>query len=157
MNNWVNTSFGNAGKFYPLLYLVPVPLLGVAIFFLSYSFSSELQQWERVVIIGFSIFFFIYFIKGIDAIKITRLAIKKIFITRNNITVNTFGGKEFKIGGLKKVVFGSDIFTKNHIQFMFPIDKKNIIIQTDVGEFYISGNISGIEELAQVLEELVLK
>ena len=151
MNRWENTSFGKAGRYYPILYLVPIPLLGVAWLLFGYALLDGFQLWERFVIAGFGLFFFVYFIKGIEAILITRSSIKEISVKNNELTIHTFGGKVLKIDRFEAIFATNDLFSKKNIQFMFAADVKHIIVRCESGNYYIAGDLDGIETLREAL------
>lgn len=153
MEKWENISLGKSGRFYPLVYLAPLPIIFVGFLLLTYSFYGEFHLLESLIIAGFGVFFLVYFFKGVEAIKITRSSIKEISLRNNKFHVHTFGGKVFEVDQFKEVIDGNDFFSKKNIRFMFPADVKNIIVRCDLGEFYISGNIVGIEVLRTALKE----
>jgi len=142
---WENNTFGKAGQFYPLLYFAPAPVIGVSLFLFGYSFSSDLQLWERLVVAGFGIFFLIYFFKVVEAIIITRSTIRQIVNDDNIFHIKTFDGKTFEVNRFSKVMEDDDFFAKKNIRFLFPDDTKNMIVRCNSKDYYISGSIEGIE------------
>ena len=151
MNKWENQTFGDAGKFYPLLYLTPLPVLGSSLFLFGYSFASGFQLWERIVIAGFGLFFMMYFGKAIKAINITRSTIQEIVYDEGIFRGKTFSGKEFEVDKFTEVLESENFFAKKHIKFLFQENGKNVIVRYNSDEYYLSGSIEGIERLQKLL------
>jgi len=148
---WKNQTFGNAGKFYPLLYLAPLPIVGIALFLFGYSFAGGFQSWERFVIAGFGLFFMVYFGKAIEAIIITRSTIQEILYDGNVLFGKTFSGKRFKVDELTEVLENERFFDKKHIKFLFHEESKNLVIRCNSDDYYLSGSIAGIDNLRELI------
>lgn len=153
MIKWENNTFGKAGKFYPFLYLSPLPIIGISLFLLGYSLASGFQLWERLVVAGFGIFFLIYVVKAIEAIVITRSTIQEISSDGSVFSVKTFSGKHFKVDQFSQIMEDEKFFAKKNIQFLFPANVKNMIVRCDSGDYYISGNIEGIATLRELIKK----
>jgi hypothetical protein len=151
MSKWENKTFGKAGKFYPILYLLPLPILGVALFLFGYSFASGFQPWERMVVGGFGVFFLIHFVRAIEAIVISRSTIQEITTDNTIFHVKTFGGSDFKVKQFSKIVEDDAFLAKKNLRFLFPNESKNIIVNCDSRNYYISGNTEKFETLRAAL------
>jgi len=151
LTKWENKTFGEAGKFYPLLYLAPLPIIGISLFLFGYSFASGFQLWERFVIAGFGLFFMLYVGKSIEAIIITRSTIQEILYDGNTFRGKTFSGKTFEVDKFTEVLEDENFFDKKHIKFLFHENRKNMVLRCDSGNYYLSGSISGIDHLQKLL------
>lgn len=155
MIKWENNTFGTEAKFYPLLYLVPLPLAGICIFLFGYSFVGDFQLWERIVVAGFGAFFLIYFFKSIEAIKISRGTIKNIAFDGKDFRGETFGGDTFEIDKFSEISKNDRFFEKNNVTFLFHDGGKNRVISCYSGYYYLSGKMEGFKNLEKLLSEHV--
>lgn len=144
LTKWENQVFGDAGKFYPLLYLTPLPIADIALFLFGYSLSSNFQLWERFVVAGFGLFFMMYIGKAIEAIIITHSIIQKIIYDRNVLCEKTFSEKTFEVDECTEVLEDGSFFEKKHIKFLFQKNSNNMIVRCNSGDYYLSGSIAGI-------------
>jgi hypothetical protein len=151
LNKWKDKTFGDAGKFYPLLYLTPLPILGSSLFIFASLFANGFQLWERIIITGFVLFGMMYFGKAIEAINITRSTIKEIVYYEGIFRGKTFSGKEFEVDKFTEVLESENFFAKKHIKFLFQENSKNMIVRYNSDEYYLSGSIEGIERLQKLL------
>ncbi|MGI2030376.1 hypothetical protein [Endozoicomonas acroporae] len=150
MIKWENKNLGEAGNYYPILYLLPLPLIVSSLILFGYSLYDGLQILERLVSIGFGLFFLVYFGKAIEAIIITRSTVQEIIYDGGLIRGKTFSGITFEVNRCSEIMRNEDFFAKKNIKFLFP-QNKNLIIKCGSVEYYLSGNIEGIDKLLQLL------
>jgi len=153
LKKWKNKTFGDSGKFYPLLYCLPLPIFGISTFLLIYSFASGFQTWEQLVIIGFGLFFAMYAAKSVEAIVVARSTIQEISYDGHWFRGRTFGGKTFDVDKFSETSENRALFSKKHLKFLFPANTNNMVLHIASDDFYLSGNISGIDSLRALIFE----
>ena len=152
MSKWKCTSFGKSGRIYPLLYVAPLPLLGVALCLIFSGLSNEFKHWEKIIVSGFGLFFLVYFFRALQAIRITRSTIQEICIKGTSILFRTFGGETFEVKSFQEIIEGDkQFFSKQNIAFLFPPERNHLILRCEFGEYYISGAIKRFDSLSKAL------
>lgn len=151
MTKWENNSLGKAGRFYPLLYLAPLPLIGFSLALFGYAVTGNFQLWERILVAGFGVFFMAYFVRSIEAICVTRSTVQEIEYDGKAFRGKTFSGKSFEVNRLSSIFEDEGFFAKKNIKFLFK-DNGNLIIKSGSETYYLSGSMEGISTFRELLE-----
>lgn len=155
MYKWENNSLGKDGKYFHLLYLVPIPVLLMSIFFLYFTLIEGFKPFERVIFLIFGLAFAYYTYKGLKLILTSRNVVKSISYKEGNLCLVAFGGTKISQQEITEIYQFHHNFPKKSAASYVLSDKINLAVQTKNGIYLISGNMENFDNLSGILYRLI--
>lgn len=139
---WENLYFGKKGRFFPVAYVIPVPILAMAVVLLAFSFADGFHAWERIVIFGIGILFLAYFCRSLEAIAIFHSTIREVTIKRDTFCLKTFGGKTIEEKQFATIEEDCILHKKRNTQFLFPESPRSLVIKFNSKRYFLPSSIN---------------
>lgn len=152
VTQWNNNRFGKKGFFYPLLYLLPTPLLLYLIMFLNVLIFYEADLLTNMVMLFVSLGVVYLIIRMCESISFASSLIKQVNYDGDGFIAKSFGGRKFRLDRHVTFFRDDDFFSKETVKFLFP-KSNNFVLRVNDKEYYLSGAMDNADELIGHLVE----
>lgn len=149
---WKDPSFGKKHNYFWITYAAALTLLAAS--GLGFFGIVKTESHVEVVAVGLAtLFFLVFFIRAVEAIRIATYCVRTISIRNGLIQLKTFGGIQ-RSGKLLQVEPENHDTLKASVRFLFPASKKNMALRLDSGRFLISANMENHSSLIDELQKI---
>src|SRR5690554_28267 len=156
-NEWKNNKFGKNGFYYPLLYLLPIPLLLNLAVFLWALFFVEAEPFTNAVLLFAALVMCIFIARICKGINVGRSLVKQVRRDDKGITANSFSGKVFVLDKHVTVSRDEEFFSRKYLRFLFKEDN-NFVLKVSNKAYFLSGEMDNMDELiGHILETCTVR